>query len=123
MTMSERMKAPRRRDPRDDAANLANDMRAVFGLAPYRLPSIVAEAEEEEPPPTLPPHVRVLPSGDRILARCRPPGFWWRLWNGVGNDDLWRCRECGQAWRYDLGWDKVIGTRGTSEAFGVADDE
>lgn len=115
------MKAPKRRDPRDDAVNLANDTRAVLGLAPYRLPSaIVAEMEEEEPPPRLPPHVRVLPSGDRILTTCRPPR-WWRRWcDGIVYEDQWRCGECGQAWVWRYHWHKVL-RFGSDKDFGLSD--
>lgn len=89
------MSSPRRRDPRDDAVNLANDARAVLGLAPYRLPSaIMAEMEEEPPEPYVHRH-------HGLIDTCRPPGFWWRWWRGVREGALWECHCTGRwVWGY-----------------------
>ena len=96
------MKAPRRRDPRDDAVNLANDRRAVLGLAPYRLPSAIVAVEPEPEPPE--PYMH---RHHGLIDTCRPPGYWWRWWHGVRPGSIWQCSTCGGRWTWKSACDSV----------------
>lgn len=38
------------------------------------------------PPPTEPPKAKI--------HKCQPPGWFLRIWYGVKDKQMWKCREC-----------------------------
>ena len=66
-------------------------------IPPYRTPAELAE-RDSAPSPTLPRCMNPRAAGDGVLLEgCPAPGWWSRLWNGVSEDAVWRCR-CGKTW-------------------------